>query len=93
MNTKEYEVIDRNGRFVRRTKGDGNGIVQDGEGIRVPLKLMDNADPALVAATALADSVRRVEAFDARGIVRVMRPVMPRRPPRSKRYSTIAMLV
>jgi hypothetical protein len=40
MTNQDFEVIDRYGRRVRRTKGD-DGIVADGQGVRVPLTLMD----------------------------------------------------
>jgi hypothetical protein len=62
---RDYEVIDKYGQVIRRTKD--NGIVADGEGVRVRLSLMDAANPGLIAAAALADSIKRNEAFDARG--------------------------
>lgn len=57
------EVIDKLGRRVTRS----NGVLQDGDTYRVPMRLMDAQNPALVAAASLADAVRRNEAFDARG--------------------------
>ncbi len=62
MNTQDHEVIDRNGKRVRR-----DGILEDGDRMVVKMSMMDAANPALVAAAALADSVRRNEEFDARG--------------------------
>jgi hypothetical protein len=65
MNTQDFEVIDRNGKRVRR-----DGVLQDGDTLRVPLRLVDGADPALTAlaaAASLADAVKRNEQFDARG--------------------------
>ncbi len=59
--TKEYDVIDKYGRIIRRA---GDGVTADGEGIRVHMTVMDAQNPALVAAAALAGSIRRVEAFD-----------------------------
>lgn len=62
---KAIEVIDRNGNRVVRH----NGILQDGDSMRVPVKLMDNApprDPRLAAAIAEANAAKRMEAFDAR---------------------------
>src|SRR5690348_14714250 len=56
------EVIDKYGRRVQR-----NGIIEDGDMLRVPMRLMDAQDPGLAAAAALADAVKRNEAFDARG--------------------------
>jgi hypothetical protein len=60
----DHEVIDRNGKKV--TRGD---ILQDGDRMIVRMNMMDGADPAIAAlasAAALADSVRRLEQFDAR---------------------------
>jgi hypothetical protein len=62
MNTQDHEVIDRNGKRVTR-----NGILQDDDRLVVKMTMMDAANPALVAAAALADSIKRAEAFDARG--------------------------
>lgn len=63
MNTQDHEVIDRSGKRVRR-----DGILQDGDRVVVQMTMMDAANPALVAAAALADSIRRNELFDnARG--------------------------
>jgi hypothetical protein len=58
----DFEVIDRNGQRVRRT-----GIVQDGDRLITSMTMMDAANPALVAAAALAETVRRNKQFDARG--------------------------
>lgn len=63
MNTNDHEIIDRNGKRVTR----GNGVLQDGDKLVTRMQFMDAADPRLVAAAALADSVRRNEQFDARG--------------------------
>lgn len=60
MNTHDHEIIDRNGKRVTR----GN-IVEDGDVMRVPVRLMDNGNPALMAAMAAAQSARRIEQFDA----------------------------
>lgn len=66
---RDYDVIDHYGRVVRRTKVDGNGIVADGEGVRVRMTMMDAANPALAHAAAVADAIKRAEAFDAsRGV-------------------------
>jgi hypothetical protein len=59
--TKDHDVIDKDGKRVRR-----NGMLEDGDRIRVPMTLMDAQNPALVAAAALAGSVRRAEQFDMR---------------------------
>ena len=56
----DHQIIDRNGNRVTR-----NGVLADGDRLVVPLRLMDAADPALVAAAALADAVKRNEQFDA----------------------------
>jgi hypothetical protein len=61
--TTKSEVYDRDGKRVTRP----NGILQDGDMARVPMRMMDAVDPGLAAATALADAVRRNEQFDARG--------------------------
>jgi hypothetical protein len=63
MTTRDHEVIDRNGKHVTRA----NGVVHDGDRVVVKMNMMDAANPALIAAAALADSVRRNEQFDARG--------------------------
>jgi hypothetical protein len=57
------EVTDKYGKRVTRP----DGVLQDGDSIRVRMNMMDAANPGLVAAAALADSVRRIEQFDARG--------------------------
>jgi hypothetical protein len=62
MTIQNSEVLDRNGKRVRR-----DGIVQDGDMVRVPMQMMDAGDPRLIAAAALADAVKRNEQFDARG--------------------------
>jgi hypothetical protein len=65
MNTQDHEVHDRDGKRVRR-----DGVLQDGDRMVVKMNMMDGADPALAAlasAAALADAVKRNEAFDARG--------------------------
>ncbi|MGY3137751.1 hypothetical protein ACVWZM_008433 [Bradyrhizobium sp. USDA 4501] len=59
--THDHEIIDRNGKRVTR-----GHIVEDGDVIRVPIKLMDHADHGLMAAMAAAQSARRVEQFDAK---------------------------
>jgi hypothetical protein len=64
MNT-DHEVIDRNGRVLRRAKKDE--VLKDGEGLRVPLRIMDAMSPGLSDAMALARAVSRSEQFDARG--------------------------
>lgn len=56
------EVTDKYGKRVRR-----DGVLQDGDRMTVPMRMMDAANPALAAAAALADTVRRNEQFDARG--------------------------
>src|ERR1700754_1280669 len=60
--TDKSEVIDRNGNRVRR-----DGALHDGDRVVVKMNFMDAADPRLAAAAALADAVKRNEAFDARG--------------------------
>ena len=62
MTSQDFEVIDRNGKRVRRS-----GIVQDGDTLVTTMTMMDAANPALVAGAALAAAVRRNEQFDARG--------------------------
>ena len=65
MNTQDFEVIDRQGKRVRR-----QGILQSGDTLVVKMNMMDGAAPALAAlasAAALADAIKRVEQFDARG--------------------------
>lgn len=57
------EVIDRLGRKVMRP----NGVLQDGDKLSVPVRMMDSANAELLAAANLADQARRNEAFDARG--------------------------
>lgn len=54
------EVIDRNGKRVTRP----DGVLQDGDRIRVRMSMMDSQNPALMAAAALAGSIRRAEQFD-----------------------------
>lgn len=56
------EVTDKYGKRVRR-----DGVLQDGDRMTVPMRMMDAANPALAAAAALADAVKRNEQFDARG--------------------------
>jgi hypothetical protein len=59
------EVTDKLGRRVKRA----DGILQDGDRLAVPMRIMDSANPALVEAAARAEAVRRVEQFDAsRGV-------------------------
>ena len=41
-----------------------DGILQDGDTLRVPLRLMDAGNPALAQAAASADAIRRAEQFD-----------------------------
>ncbi|SDF97068.1 hypothetical protein SAMN05216337_109611 [Bradyrhizobium brasilense] len=60
--THDHEIIDRNGRTVRRP----NDILEDGDSIRTQMKFMDHGDPALMAAMAAAQSARRIEQFDAK---------------------------
>ncbi|MGY2849313.1 hypothetical protein ACVIWU_000803 [Bradyrhizobium sp. USDA 4509] len=60
--THDHEIIDRNGRTVRRP----NDILQDGDSIRTHMKLMDHGDPTLMAAMTAAQSARRIEQFDAK---------------------------
>ena len=65
MNTQDHEIIDRHGKRVHR-----DGVLQDGDRMVTRMTMMDGADPALAAlasAAALADSVKRIEQFDARG--------------------------
>jgi hypothetical protein len=59
---KDYDVIDKHGKRVTRV----NGVLQDGDSIRVRMNLMDAANPALAHAAAVADALKRAEAFDAR---------------------------
>lgn len=59
---RDHEVIDRNGRRVRR-----NGVLEDGDSMVVKMTMMDGANPALAAGAALAAAVKRNEQFDARG--------------------------
>jgi hypothetical protein len=53
-------VTDKYGKRVTRP----NGIMLDGDTIRVPMTMMDSQNPALVAAAALAHSVQKAEQFD-----------------------------
>lgn len=62
MNTTDQEIIDRYGKRVTRS----NGVLQDGDFLRVKLTMLDASDPRLVAAAMLADAVKRNEQFDAR---------------------------
>lgn len=55
------EVYDKLGNRVTRH----NGVLQDGDRLRVTMNMMDAQKPALVAAAALADTVRRNELFDS----------------------------
>ncbi|MBI5320884.1 hypothetical protein [Bradyrhizobium sp.] len=55
------EVIDKYGKRVRR-----DGVLQDGDRMTVPMRMMDVANPGLAAAAALADAVKRNEQFDGR---------------------------
>lgn len=48
-------VTDKNGQRVTRP----NGVLEDGDTIRVPMSFMDAQNPDLVTAAALAGSVRR----------------------------------
>jgi hypothetical protein len=62
---KPIEVIDKSGERVTRH----NGILADGDHLRVPLKMMDGlpkGNPVLLASIAAADNLRRTETFDAR---------------------------
>jgi hypothetical protein len=52
-------VTDKYGKRVER-----NGILQDGDTLRVPIRLMDAENPGLANALALAQSRRRAEDFD-----------------------------
>lgn len=54
------EVTDKYGKRVTRA----DGILQDGDSIRVPMRMMDADNPGLANAMALAHSLRRVEQFD-----------------------------
>lgn len=59
--TNDYiDVIDKHGKPTRR-----RGIMQDGDVLRVPIRLMDHGNPALMAAMAEAQAVKRIEQFDA----------------------------
>ncbi|WP_050627367.1 hypothetical protein [Bradyrhizobium viridifuturi] len=59
--TNDYiDVIDKRGVRVRR-----HGILQDGDRTTIRMTLMDNGDPALMAAIAEAQAARRIEQFDA----------------------------
>lgn len=62
MTTKDFEVIDRHGKRVRR-----DGILQDGDRMVARMNMMDDMPPEFHAAVALADSIRRNEQFDVRG--------------------------
>ncbi|MGY3496619.1 hypothetical protein [Bradyrhizobium sp. USDA 4502] len=62
ITTHDHEIIDRNGRTVRRP----NDILQDGDSIRTHMRFMDHGDPALMTAMAAAQSARRIEQFDAK---------------------------
>ena len=53
-------ITDKYGKRVTRP----DGVLQDGDTMRVKLSLMDAQNPGLAAAAALADSVRRSEVFD-----------------------------
>jgi hypothetical protein len=55
------EVTDKLGRRVTRS----DGILQDGDRLAVPMRIMDSANPALAEAAARADAARRIEQFDA----------------------------
>jgi hypothetical protein len=62
---KAIDVIDKFGRKQHRA----NGILQDGDHMNVPLKMMDSRpviDPRLEQAMRDADAAKRLEAFDAR---------------------------
>lgn len=56
------EVTDKYGKRVTRP----NGILQDGDRLNVKMTMMDATNPALMAAAALAGSIRRAEQFDMR---------------------------
>jgi hypothetical protein len=59
--TKDYEVIDSNGKRVRR-----DGILQDGDVMVTRMTMMDGSPhPSFGAAAALAEAVKRNERFDA----------------------------
>jgi hypothetical protein len=51
MNTQDHEVIDKNGKRI--TRGD---VLQDGDVLRVPLRMIDAANPLLAAAQGLERS-------------------------------------
>lgn len=55
------EVTDKNGKRVTRP----DGVLQDGDRLTVKMTMMDAANPALVHAAAVADAIKRAEAFDA----------------------------
>jgi hypothetical protein len=55
------EVTDKLGRRVTRA----NGILQDGDRLAVPMRIMDSANSALLEAAARAEAARRIEQFDA----------------------------
>jgi hypothetical protein len=62
--TTPIEVIDKFGNRVRRS-----GIIEDGDRIATPMRMMDTAHPGFAAAAAVADAIKRAEAFDAsRGV-------------------------
>lgn len=54
-------VTDKYGKRVTRP----NGILQDGDRMTVKLTMMDAADATLARAAAVAEAIRRAEAFDA----------------------------
>lgn len=54
------EVTDKLGRRVKRP----DGMLQDGDRIAVPMRIMDSANLALIEAAARADAAKRIEAFD-----------------------------
>jgi hypothetical protein len=59
--TKDYEVIDSNGKRVRR-----DGILQDGDVMVTRMTMMDGSPHlSFGAAAALAEAVKRNERFDA----------------------------
>jgi hypothetical protein len=55
------EVTDKYGKRVTRP----NGVLQDGDRLTVKMTMMDASNPALAHAAAVADAIRRAEAFDA----------------------------
>jgi hypothetical protein len=55
------EVTDKLGRRVTRA----DGILQDGDRLAVPIRMMDSANPALAEAAARAEAAKRIEQFDA----------------------------